>query len=427
MLAPGTLLSFSTALAQVWFAGLWQGLVLVAVVALAMRLLPGLGASRRSAVWVAVLALLVSLHFSTHLDVLHHGNLLHKRGQQTAYLLDARWTLLLAAVWAALSGVRAIRLSTDMLRLRGLRRRALPFAPELVQPEFAGKVFLSSEVTRPCVVGAMRPRILLPADLPAQLTLAELRQVLLHEQEHIRRGDPGVNLAQKVLLIMFPLSPALLVVDRRLCVERELACDDQVMRVTGARKGYAICLARIAEHRLMRQGVLGNGTALVLGAWHRRPELVRRVERILRGAPQELNGWRAHAAAAILVGGAFAGSVMLLQAPSPVRFGSVTPFVAESDAPSSTPFAGSGRVQEVKAVVTQTNLTSLPRPRLKHARVRRIRLQARPRVLMARASADVYPRQQRLDVAWLSEERVVVVPAVLYVVPTAGGWLVIQL
>jgi hypothetical protein len=135
----------------------------------------------------------------------------------------------------------------------------------------------STEVERPSVFGFFHPRILIPPALLKRLTAQELQQVVLHEMEHLRRADDWTNLLQKMALVFFPLNPALLWVERRLCAERELACDDSVLSSSGGRKAYAICLTRLAEHSMLRRSL-----SLALGAWERQSELVRRVHRILR-------------------------------------------------------------------------------------------------------------------------------------------------
>ena len=100
---------------------------------------------------------------------------------------------------------------------------------------------LSDEVDRPSVVGFFRPRILLTPELFACLSAAELEQVVLHEMEHVRRYDDWTNLLQKLSLALVPLHPVLLWVERRMCLERELACDDRVMRPDAGAQGVC-CL-----------------------------------------------------------------------------------------------------------------------------------------------------------------------------------------
>ena len=140
---------------------------------------------------------------------------------------------------------------------------------------------------RPTVIGFFSPKILIPTWLLEKLTPAELEQVVLHEAGHLGRADDWMNLLQKIALVVFPLNPALAWVERRLCFERELACDERVLHAlrerASATTDYASCLATLAEYRLERRGLVRN-LALALGALGRESELGRRVGRILRPA-----------------------------------------------------------------------------------------------------------------------------------------------
>jgi hypothetical protein len=176
------------------------------------------------------------------------------------------------------------------------------------------------------VVGFFAPRILIPGSLLEKLAAGELEQIVLHEMEHLRRGDDWTNLLQKLSLVVFPLNPALVWIERRLCLERELACDDSVLRTTNARKAYAACLANLAEHSLVRRGV-----SLALGAWERRPELVRRVHRILFGQERQMGRRQAGVAVATMLVGLVGGADVLAHGPRMVSFAPVAPVsLAES-------------------------------------------------------------------------------------------------
>ena len=111
------------------------------------------------------------------------------------------------------------------------------------------------------MIGFFSPRILIPEELFARLTTAEFGQIVLHEVGHLRRADDWINLLQKLSLVVVPLNPVLMWIERRLCLERELACDDDVLRLTKAPKAYATCLTNLAEHRLGRRAA-----ALVAGS-----------------------------------------------------------------------------------------------------------------------------------------------------------------
>ena len=121
------------------------------------------------------------------------------------------------------------------------------------------------------MIGFFSPRILIPEELFERLTTMELEQIVLHEMGHLRRADDWMNLVQKIGLVLVPLNPALLWIERRLCFERELACDDAVLRSTRAPKAYATCLtgpggaAVSAESSRAFAGSVGEE----VGAWRR--------------------------------------------------------------------------------------------------------------------------------------------------------------
>ena len=272
--------SLSRLIASSFVSGLWQGIVLAAAAALCLRLVPRTTAAVRFAIWTAVFAVLAMLPL-VHASGLPAGGGTPGRG---AFVhVDVRWSFAIAALWLVVSLVRAVKLAISAVRLRGIWKRAVPVegCEEILSAAgFRGvQLCTSKDVDQPSVIGFFSPRILIPEDLFARLTTVEFGQIVLHEVGHLRRRDDWINLMQKVCLILIPLNPVLMWIERRLCLERELACDDDVLRMTKSPKAYATCLTNLAEHRLGRRAL-----ALSLGAWGRQPELVRRVQSILRGA-----------------------------------------------------------------------------------------------------------------------------------------------
>ena len=401
------LATLTTVAAGSLVSAVWKGAVIAACVALCLRLLPGVGASARSLVWMVVFLMLVVLPFASGFHA--EGGL----GQAARLHFDVRWAWALAGVWAVLAVVRLVQLVRSAVHLRGISKRArgidLPAeldglfedaekavagpksVPQRLKPNCNGSIYgtaeavplqgfanpasasagrdfmsglqpldqgglvtqgvalgwdmaaplalnvesltktrpfqqglfgrrvvrvcMSDEVSVPSVVGFFRPLILLPPGLLASVSAADLRQILLHEMEHLRRGDDWTNLLQKVSLVLFPVNPVLLWVERRLCVERELACDDGVLRATGARKAYATCLANLAEQSLIRRGAL-----LALGAWERQSELARRVTRILRTPVGEMGRVQTAAMVAVMLAGTTGGVLALARTPQLVSF-----------------------------------------------------------------------------------------------------------
>lgn len=303
-------------------SAVWQGVLVAAFVGLCLRFIPALSAAARSIIWLNVFILLALLHLLPF--ALGNAATPHvaAHGITHGITLDLRWSMLVAALWLALSIARAAQLVWGALHLSALARRAVVVEPG---PELEAllrapgnrivQLCVSDEVARPSVLGFFRPRILVPPELLAGLAPAELQQVVTHEMEHLHRGDDWTNLLQKLALVVFPLNPALLWVERRLCAERELACDDRVLRSGSGRKAYALCLTHLAEYSLMRRGF-----SLLLGAWERRPELVRRVQRILVQPARTMGRTPALAVSGTLMAGALGCTLTLAHAPQLVHF-----------------------------------------------------------------------------------------------------------
>ena len=150
----------------------------------------------------------------------------------------------------------------------------------------------------------------------ANFSQPELQQVVLHEMEHLRRGDQWTNLLQQVSLVLLPWNPAVLWLNRQLCVERELACDDGVMRATKARKTYAACLVRLAENSMLRRGVsLAIGALGAFESGARDSELMKRVRRILTMPEPSRSPRSLRIAAGAVLAGALVFSVLLARSP----------------------------------------------------------------------------------------------------------------
>ena len=244
--------------------------LLTAATALLLAGLPALTASVRSRIWTIIFFVSLLLSFAS-------AGHAHASAGSVPLHLGPTWELSLLSLWATLVVLRAAALLRSALSLRRIRRRATPFplAPGLQGIAQAIPVCTSDEVAAPSLAGFLHPLILLPATLAANLDAHDLRTILLHEMEHLRRRDHWTNLLQKLGLVLLPLNPALFWVERRLCLERELACDDGVLRSTPA-VAYATSLTNLAERSLLKRGML-----LALGAWQRQSELSRRVLRIL--------------------------------------------------------------------------------------------------------------------------------------------------
>jgi Zn-dependent protease with chaperone function len=432
-------MSFAVRAANALASSVWEGLLLALAVWLVLRLLPGVSAAVRSGLWMAVFVVLVLLHLRPVAGTAHAA------AAASALHLDPRWSVALAAVWLGLSAWRGVQLAMSALRLRRIAARATPVeqaARSIGSRSY--RVCVSEDVDRPSVAGFFHPRVLVPPALFAALTPAELRTVLLHETEHLRRGDDWTNLFQKAALVLFPLNPVLVWVERRLCLERELACDDRVLAETGAPKAYASCLTSLAERSLLRRGV-----SLALGVLGRESELSRRVHRILAG-PQQRLGARATAGvvgAVLLALGT--GGYQLSRTPEWISF---SPVASVESAVAFVPVRAGGahfpgaRFQETtfrepKPAASRPKMLAA-RAVLRPRRAAKRQLSLAPRVMKAewreRSSEAGYgqnelaARQLMLTSASVDQVSYMFIPAVMRVpayaaVPVPNGWIIFQL
>jgi BlaR1 peptidase M56 len=433
--------SVSRLVASSFVSGLWQGVVLAAGVGICLRLMPKATAAVRFAIWTAVFAVLAVLPL-VHAYALRAGGVMP--GRSAVVQVDVRWSFAIAALWLTVSLVRGVKLAMSAVRLRGIWKRAVPVEgcdAVLLAAGFRGvELCTSRDVDRPSVIGFFSPRILIPEELFVRLTTEEFGQIVLHEVGHLRRADDWINLLQKLSLVVVPLNPVLMWIERRLCLERELACDDDVLRLTKAPKAYATCLTNLAEHRLGRRAA-----ALSLGAWEKRSELARRVHSILRGG-EGMGRTQGRVVMSVVVLALLGGSAELARCPQFISFSrTALPVSAEAQ---SLPAAGyqpvsfhtSGTATSVAhesllkaSMPVERGVSAVGRTTPKHRvavstpavlRSRQRRMEAQQvRRLMVLSSWDGTERPRMVFA--VTEERVISISYAA--VPTAGGWLVIQL
>ncbi len=448
MSAMSPIFELSPFIVKIFVGGVWQGTAFIVAVSCCLRFLRRIQASSRFTLCglAFILVLLMPLLDASGSKPRSPDGFPH------VYRFSIHFALALTVTWLVLSLWRSIRLLKQGRALVGLWRRAVPLDLALYCLESAGQIgrkveiCTSTEVEAPSIIGFFHPRLLIPTWMLGKLTSTDLQHVAMHELEHLRRYDDWMNLLQKIALVFFPLNPALLWFDKRLGLERELACDDRVAKMSATPFEYARCLIRLTEFREARRRF-----QLALHAWERRSELACRIRALL--APARRNSSQEGRVTAALLSLSLLGmSVVFWRVPSLVSVEGL----ANSDAPKIAAVTiPEGRLDSplrthasfVPRQHPELLRVSLPgRSAIRHSHVRLVT--ASEPVNFALANRVTASRKHRLHLEFATAKRGVLddtaheakdsaTPAEVFLqliytptytaMPLRNGWLIIQL
>ena len=223
--------------------GLWLGLLVTAVTAGTLRLLPRANAATRYAVWFVTLLLVAAAPCLLLIPRPAPATApVSTSAAPLAVPVTMQWPMFVALGWAAISGLLLARVAWSLAHIQSLKRRAT----EIGRRDNI-RVLESAEVRVPMVAGFWRPAVVFPQTVIAELSAGEFEQVLAHELAHLRRGDDWTQLVQAVIGALLFFHPAIYWIGRKLKIEREIACDDWVVAATGKARPYAACLTHLHE------------------------------------------------------------------------------------------------------------------------------------------------------------------------------------
>lgn len=174
-------------------------------------------------------------------------SLLNTRGRALEGVLTGAnpW---LSALAAALTAGSVFHILKTLRSVLGLRR--IVSASHIWHRARSTDIRLSDHVQIPFAArGLWRRHVVLPS---AILTRPEeLRFVLPHEFQHLRKGDVEWEMAFEVLRPLFYFNPAFLLWKRSFDRLRELGCDQALLSTRGLTpKAYAECLLNYCERQL---------------------------------------------------------------------------------------------------------------------------------------------------------------------------------
>ena len=139
------------------------------------------------------------------------------------------------------------------------------------------KIYSSKHTNSPMVVGLLKPKIILPENIIAQLNSEQLAPIVLHELAHIQRNDIWFSHFQEFIAIVFWWSPVIRLLNNKIHIDRELACDLRAVKKLNNSKQYAQSLIDCAKLMITQQR-----SVLAMGLFSQKKELNNRVTTVLK-------------------------------------------------------------------------------------------------------------------------------------------------
>jgi len=216
----------------------------------------------------------------------------------------SKLSMILLAVWLCGIMLGLIFWVRLFRQIRAVKAAAKPLHLDLPIP-----VLSSSARLEPGVFGIFKPALILPDGIAERLTPAQLEAVLAHELCHVRRKDNLTAAVHMVVETIFWFHPMVWWIRKQLLLERERACDEQVVQALNDRQVYAEGILNVCKLYLESRLVCVSG---ITGG-----DLKRRVQRIMAQTAVCGLGWAKKALLVAIGAIAVAGPLMvgLLSAP----------------------------------------------------------------------------------------------------------------
>jgi beta-lactamase regulating signal transducer with metallopeptidase domain len=241
-----------------------EGSVICLCAVLILRLVPRQNAATRFVVWFSALVAVAFLPWVNGTWL--YTGVANTAAGHAAIALPKSWANYFVAGWGILALWFSLRLGRAIWHLNALRKSSIPVEPSELDPvlqrtlqHHGGRrqiaLCTSEQVRVATAVGLVKPAVVMPRLLMCELSPGELNQVVLHELAHFRRWDDWTNLVQQALTALLFFHPAVWWIEKKLGLEREMACDDAVLAETASPRAYAECLARLAEKTFVSRSV----------------------------------------------------------------------------------------------------------------------------------------------------------------------------
>lgn len=164
----------------------------------------------------------------------------------------------IAFIWMLVVAAIGIKILVDYRYCQYLKTDNLTTTPEKwnsIFMELARTIGISRSIElrislvaiSPCVIGHIKPVVLLPMKLLLCMSQEQIEAILLHELAHIHRQDYLLGIIQTLIKTLFFFNPFLLWISSQIDKEREHACDDIAVTINQNPLLFANTLKELAE------------------------------------------------------------------------------------------------------------------------------------------------------------------------------------
>jgi beta-lactamase regulating signal transducer with metallopeptidase domain len=270
------------ALALALLHSLWQNALLAAIAIAVLEGMARSGAAWRHGVGMAFLIMMVIVPLMQLLGYWSDGFIDRAAVPILANLEAAlrQWSKEIAPItiwtWVAGAFLMLVRRSLAARAIAAMERapftdlpapilRRLDALSRALQISHVVACRVSNEVIAPCVTGLFRIIVWLPTQLITGLTPAQIEAILAHELAHAARRDWLWNALQCGVECLLFFNPAVWLLSRRVRQERERACDELAVSVSGDAVALAEALAALegARRAAPQLRLAANGGALL--------------------------------------------------------------------------------------------------------------------------------------------------------------------
>ncbi len=308
-----------------------QAIGLIGVVFLLGRLLPQLSAAMRCTLWWLVGAqLLLGLLWHAPLELrllpaapvgavmqvaypvaymasatTSHHPALNAAPIAAAITAAPSWRSVVVLLWLAVLLWQAWRTMREWRAARQVLRGSQPVRDNALQElcarkarqlglRFCPQLRLSDAIVSPQVIGLWQPTVLLPAH--DTLTAEESAMALAHELVHVRRGDLWLGWVPALAQWLFCFHPLVRWAMREYALNRESACDAQVVHHDqAAPQDYGRLLLRLGVAQPVHAGLAGASPS-----FHNLKRRLTMLQQTVNQPPSRARGWLLVAAIALI-------------------------------------------------------------------------------------------------------------------------------